>query len=630
MIDEIIGNRYRVLRELGKGGMAWVYLAEDLQEGGFVAVKVLYPHFSEDAAYIQRFNREAKLASLLSDPHIVRVLDYGASRDVHYLVMEYIEGRTLKDILQERGPLPYRDALEIAHQVAQALEHANRYGIVHRDIKPQNLMLTAEGMVKVLDFGIARAETLPSLTRSGFVGSPYYISPEQALGEKVDIRSDIYSLGIVLYEMLSGDLPFDAKTPWSIVNKHITAEPPCLHLINSELPSDVEWLMNKALSKRPEERFQTPRGMMQAIEAILAGEEIPEEVRVEKPKGRVERELFPAGFGRKVAENGQAEGRSPVQAGRAVKAEVIVRRGADVELAAPSRAGRAAKLAPGKPKARKRWIWGVLVAVISLITLGGVIYAFQRQEFSPGAWHFGSARHLEAGPATVTMESKESKTPTLMATSPSSPRSQWDGGGDALGHTIAMEAEPATVTMESKESKTPTLMATSPSSPRSQWDGGGDALGHTIAVEAEPATVAAESENAKTPTPMATPTTQGGKETLRQLPAPRLAAPANGAIFTAGPHEKIILQWEPVPGITDEEFYNVTVVHFFNSEPRYWGDATRETNIRFPPETNYGEADKDIFHWWVEVRHITNIKEDGKPDGPPVSPKSEAWTFTWR
>ena len=581
MIDEIIGNRYRVLRELGNGGMAWVYLAEDLQEGGFVAVKVLYPHFSEDAAYIQRFNREAKLASLLSDPHIVRVLDYGASRDVHYLVMEYIEGRTLKDILQERGPLPYRDALEIAHQVAQALEHANRYGIVHRDIKPQNLMLTAEGMVKVLDFGIARAETLPSLTRSGFVGSPYYISPEQALGEKVDIRSDIYSLGIVLYEMLSGDLPFDAKTPWSIVNKHITAEPPCLHLINSELPSDVEWLVNKALSKRPEERFQTPRGMMQAIEAILAGEEIPEEVRVEKPKGRVERELFPAGFGRKVAENGQAEGRSPVQAGRAVKAEVIVRRGAEVELAA--------KLAPGKPKARKRWIWGVLVAVISLITLGGVIYAFQRQESSPGAWHFGSARHLEAGPATVTMESDKSKTPTLMATSPSSPRSQWDGGGDALGHTIA--------------------------------------------VEAEPATVAAESENAKTPNPMATPTTQdgqGGKETLRQLPAPRLAAPANGAIFTAGPHEKIILQWEPVPGITDEEFYNVTVVHFFNSEPRYWGDATRETNIRFPPETNYGEADKDIFHWWVEVRHITNIKEDGKPDGPAVSPKSEAWTFTWR
>ena len=274
MIGEILGNRYKIIREIGSGGMAWVYLAEDFIEGVRVAAKVLYPQFSEDISYIQRFNREAKLAISLNEPHIVRVLDYGATRDIHYLIMEYIEGRDLLEILGERGPLPYEEVLDIASQVARALEHASQQGIVHRDIKPQNLMFTAGGTVKVCDFGIARAMALPSLTQSGFVGSPYYISPEQAMGEHVDVRSDIYSLGIVMYQMLSGKLPFDAKSPWSIVSQHIASNPSSLRLSNTDLPEAVEHLVNKAMAKRPEDRFQTPAELIQAVEDVLSGKGI--------------------------------------------------------------------------------------------------------------------------------------------------------------------------------------------------------------------------------------------------------------------------------------------------------------------------------------------------------------------
>ncbi len=276
LIGKILGNRYRVLREVGSGGMAWVYLAEDIKENNLVAVKVLYPQFGEDLAYIQRFNREAKLASMLTDPHIVPVLDYGADRDIHYLVMEFIDGKDLRETLEEKGPFAWREALEIVDQLATALEHAHLYGVVHRDIKPQNMMLTDSGLLKVLDFGIARIPALPSLTQSGFVGSPYYVSPEQAMGEEIDTRSDIYSSGIVLYELLSGRIPFDAKSPWSIINQHLTSEPPPLNLADADIPAEIERLLGRMVAKRPEDRFPNPSALRRAIGAVLAGEPIPD------------------------------------------------------------------------------------------------------------------------------------------------------------------------------------------------------------------------------------------------------------------------------------------------------------------------------------------------------------------
>lgn len=292
MLGEILSNRYRIIRELGTGGMAWVYLAEDIKEHQEVAIKVLYPQYSEDVSYIQRFTREAKLAIKLSSPHIVKVLDYGADRDIHYLVMEKVAGEDLKSVLNRRGPLPYQEVLSIAAQVARALHHANEHGIVHRDIKPENLMITPDGTVKVLDFGIARARTLPSITQSGFIGSPYYISPEQAMGEVVDIRSDIYSLGIVMYELLSGDLPFEASSPWSIISQHIANKPPMLALSKPELPAPVEELVNKALAKDPADRFQTPAEMLAAIEAVMGGQELPRVALPPTPRSQQVRELL--------------------------------------------------------------------------------------------------------------------------------------------------------------------------------------------------------------------------------------------------------------------------------------------------------------------------------------------------
>lgn len=276
MIGKVLGNRYRVLREVGSGGMAQVYLAEDKNDKSLVAVKVLYPQFGEDLSYVQRFKREAKLANNLTDPHIVRVLDYGADRDLYYLIMEYIVGRDLHDILDEEGPFTWRDALETLDQLATALEHAHDHGVVHRDIKPQNLMIDESGLLKVLDFGIARVDALPSLTQSGFVGSPYYVSPEQAMGETVDIRSDIYSSGIVLYELLSGSIPFDAKSPWSVISKHISSEPPPIDFSEEDVPAEVQTLLSRMIGKRPEDRFQTPSELRQAIGAVLAGQPIPE------------------------------------------------------------------------------------------------------------------------------------------------------------------------------------------------------------------------------------------------------------------------------------------------------------------------------------------------------------------
>jgi predicted Ser/Thr protein kinase len=279
MIGTVLSNRYKLIAELGSGGMAWVYLAEDLVEGQKVAVKVLYPQHSQDLGFLHRFIREAKLSMTLSQRssqrNIVRVLDYGADRDTHYLVMEYVQGQDLGHILKKEGPLPWQEALDVARQVASALDNAHQLDIVHRDIKPSNIMVLPDGTVRVLDFGIARAHTSPDLTLSGFVGSPHYAAPEQTTGQRVDIRADIYSLGIVLYRMLSGSLPFQGDTPWAVVNQHIVSTPPPLRECFPGLPEHVIQLTEKAMARRPVDRFQTPNEMIQAIDAVLAGHDLP-------------------------------------------------------------------------------------------------------------------------------------------------------------------------------------------------------------------------------------------------------------------------------------------------------------------------------------------------------------------
>jgi len=275
MIGTVLSNRYKLIAELGSGGMAWVYLAEDLIQGGKVAVKILYPQHSRDLLFVERFRREAQLSMALSQsspqPNVVCILDYGADRDTHYLVMEYVPGQDLGQLLEQQGPLPWQNALRLTQQVALALSHAHHLDIVHRDIKPSNIMVLPDGTARVLDFGIARVRTSRHLTLSGFVGSPHYAAPEQARGEHVDIRADIYSLGIVLYRMLSGDLPYQGDTPWAVVNQHVTASPPPLDGLCPDLPEPVVQLVQKAMAKSPEDRFQTPDEMAQAIDTLLLG-----------------------------------------------------------------------------------------------------------------------------------------------------------------------------------------------------------------------------------------------------------------------------------------------------------------------------------------------------------------------
>jgi serine/threonine protein kinase len=287
MIGTILNNRYKLIAELGSGGMAWVYLGHDLIEDQRVAIKILYPQLTQDVAFLQRFNQEAKLvmslSQSLSENRVVRVLDYGADRDTRYLVMEYVEGRDLRRVIGEDGPLPWQTALDVARQIALALDHADRHGIVHRDVKPANIMLLPNGTVRVLDFGIARARTSPTLTHSGFVGSPHYVAPEQAMGRRVDIRADLYSLGVVLYEMLTGERPFRSDTAWAVINQHIAMPPPPLEEIRPDLPTSLARLLRKALGKRREDRFQTPAEMIQAIEVALEGQELATDSRATEP-----------------------------------------------------------------------------------------------------------------------------------------------------------------------------------------------------------------------------------------------------------------------------------------------------------------------------------------------------------
>jgi serine/threonine protein kinase len=270
MIGQVIKGLYKIYDEVGSGGIATVYLARNLRTNQIVAVKVVHPHVAKDPDVVKRFQRESGLLTGLANPHLVHVFDHGVENGRHYLVMEYVEGRTLKSIIKEEGALDVDRSLGITRQVAEGLTEVHRRGIVHRDIKPQNLMIEPDGTVKVMDFGIARIADLSALTRSGYlVGTPHYISPEQAMGQQVDHRSDLYSLGVVLYEMLMGRVLFDADSPISVALKHLNEPVPSLCLQRVDILPEVEALVNRCLAKDREERFQNAGELISAVDRVL-------------------------------------------------------------------------------------------------------------------------------------------------------------------------------------------------------------------------------------------------------------------------------------------------------------------------------------------------------------------------
>ena len=266
----VIGNRYKIQEKIGNGGMATVYKALDQVLNRYVAVKVLREEFTTDEEFIKRFNAEAQSAARLTHPNIVSVYDVGQEYNIYYIVMELIQGKTLKQIIEEDGHLSWKWAVNIAIQIASALEMAHKNNIIHRDIKPHNIMITEDGVAKVTDFGIAKAVSNSTITAFGTtLGSVHYFSPEHARGGYTDSKSDLYSLGVVMYEMVTGKVPFDADTPVSVALKHMQEEPVPPIKVNKEIPFAVNQIILKAMKKDPNERYQNASEMIKDLNIAL-------------------------------------------------------------------------------------------------------------------------------------------------------------------------------------------------------------------------------------------------------------------------------------------------------------------------------------------------------------------------
>src|SRR5271169_6705538 len=253
----VFSERYELNHLIARGGMAEVYRAHDRLLDRPVALKVLFPELSVDRSFVERFRREAQAAANLSHPNIVPVFDWGEDGGTYFIVMEFVDGRPLSSILRTAGPLHPDRAAEITADVAGALSYAHRHGVVHRDVKPGNVLITEEGIIKVTDFGIARAvNTEESLTQTGAVmGTATYFSPEQAEGKGVDARSDIYSLGVVLYEMAVGRPPFTGDSPVAVASKHVRDAPVLPRAANAAVPAALEAVIMKAMAKDPDDRY---------------------------------------------------------------------------------------------------------------------------------------------------------------------------------------------------------------------------------------------------------------------------------------------------------------------------------------------------------------------------------------
>jgi beta-lactam-binding protein with PASTA domain/tRNA A-37 threonylcarbamoyl transferase component Bud32 len=271
LLNTLFDGRYRIVRKLGTGGMANVYLAEDEVLGRRVAIKILNDRHAGDDQFVERFRREAKNAASLSHPNIVSIYDRGEAEGTYYIAMEYLDGRSLKELIVARGPAPVNVAIDYARQILGAIRFAHRHGIVHRDIKPHNVLVDGEGRLKVTDFGIARAGASQMTEAGSIIGTAQYLSPEQAKGAPVDQTSDLYSVGVVLYELLTGVVPFSGDTPVEIAMKHLSSAPEPPSVKRAEVPRELDLVVLRALAKDPADRYQSAEEMDADLARVARG-----------------------------------------------------------------------------------------------------------------------------------------------------------------------------------------------------------------------------------------------------------------------------------------------------------------------------------------------------------------------
>lgn len=275
LIGKMIAGRYEILEEVGKGGMAHVYKARCHFLNRFVAIKVLKEELKDDKEFVHRFNTEAQAAARISNPHVVSIYDVGVEDGLYYIVMEYIEGITLKEYIVEKHVLTWRQAAEFAAQICEGLEEAHKKSVIHRDIKPQNIIMTSDGILKVTDFGIARATSQATTTMANStIGTVHYLSPEQARGGYTSESTDIYSLGVVLYEMLTGRLPFNDTSAVTIAIKHIQEKPVLPRILNNSIPKAMEYIVMKAMNKEQSQRYATAGDFLRDLRLVIKNPQV--------------------------------------------------------------------------------------------------------------------------------------------------------------------------------------------------------------------------------------------------------------------------------------------------------------------------------------------------------------------
>ena len=266
---QTVDERYRIDVKVSRSGMATIYKAFDTKENHAVALKIPHMQYESDVSFFSRFQREADIGRILDHPNILKFYEPDAKQSRPYIVMEYLEGRTLAQVLNDVKPFPIDDALQIAARIAGALDHMHGKGVVHRDLKPQNIMICKDGSLRIMDFGIARATDMRRLTFVGFtpaMGTPDYMAPEQVKGKRGDNRTDVYSLGAMLYEMVTGALPFEADNPFMVMNARVTGDPKAPRQVNAKVPPEVEELILHAMERDPRKRFQTAKEMKEQLE----------------------------------------------------------------------------------------------------------------------------------------------------------------------------------------------------------------------------------------------------------------------------------------------------------------------------------------------------------------------------